>query len=222
MTQVPMPEFGLPGVGVPVLDRTGNLASLLDRILVPPAHLYHHGVYDPEGLLSTLPALGTTLLGVMAISWLATSHSTATKVKTLLATGVVLAGGGLVWAQSFPLNKRLWTSSFVLFTGGISMALLAVLFWLLDGPPKVRRGVEPWIALGTNALTAYIFSEVLAIGLGAIQLPDGLDLQQFLYRLLPLWLGPPAFVSLIYSILFAIVCALPVLELYRRRIFVKL
>jgi predicted acyltransferase len=222
MTRVPMPEFGLPGVSVPILDRTGNLASLLDRMLVPPAHLYHHGVYDPEGLLSTLPAIGTTLLGVLAISWLVSRKSPAIKANVLLAAGVLLAGGGLAWAQSFPLNKRLWTSSFVLFTGGISMVMLASLFWFIDGPPSVRRGLRPWIALGTNALAAYILSELLAIGLGSIPLANGMNLQRYLFDLLSRWLGPPALVSLWYSILFVMVCALPVLELYRRRIFVKL
>jgi predicted acyltransferase len=221
MTRVPMPEFGLPGVSVPVLDRTGNLAALLDRMLVPPAHLYHHGAYDPEGLLSTLPAIGTTLLGVLAISWLMSRNAPAIKAKGLLAAGVLLAGSGLAWAESFPLNKRLWTSSFVLFTGGISMVLLASLFWLIDGPPGVKRGLRPWIALGTNALAAYILSELLAIVLAAIPVTQGRNLQQFLFDLLPHWLGPPALVSMWYSILFVVVCTLPVLELYRRRIFVK-
>ncbi len=222
MTQVPMPEFGLPGVGVPLLDRTGNLASLLDRMLVSPAHLYHHGVYDPEGLLSTIPALSTTLLGVLAMSWLASQYPVTTKVKGLVLAGLVLGGSGLVWAQSFPLNKRLWTSSFVLFTGGISMLLFALLFWLIDGPPGLRRGLKPCIALGSNALIAYVFSEVLAIALGNILVSSGLDLQHYLFQLLPRWLGPPPLLSLIYSVLFVMLCALPVLELYRRRIFVKL
>jgi predicted acyltransferase len=221
MTRVRMPEFGRPGVNVPLLDPTGNLASLLDRMLVPPAHLYHHGVYDPEGLLSTLPAIGTTLLGILAISWLVSRHPPAIKANVLLGAGVLLAGSGLAWAQSFPLNKRLWTSSFVLFTGGISMVLLASLYWLIDGPPSVKRGLRPWIALGTNALAAYILSELLAIALAAIPVTHGMNLQQFLFELLPHWLGPPALVSMMYSVLFVMVCALPVLELYRRRIFVK-
>jgi len=222
MTQVPMPEYGLPGVGIALLDRTGNLASLLDRMLVPPAHLYHQGVYDPEGLLSTLPAVGTTLLGVMAAEWLATSRTAGRKAAILLASGIVLAGCGLGWAHTFPLNKRLWTSSYVLFAGGLSMALLAVLYWALDGPPKLRHGLTPWLVLGTNALSAYVLSEVLAIALSAIRLPGGLNLQQFLYRLLPRWLGPPPLVSMIYSLLFVVACTLPAFELYRRRIYLKL
>ena len=222
MTQVPMPEFGLPGLGVPLLDRTGNLASLLDRMIVPPAHLYHHGVYDPEGLLSTLPAIGTTLLGVLAMLWAGSGYPIGAKVRGLLMAGVVLGGLGLAWSHQFPINKRLWTSSFVLFAGGVSLVAFALLLWLIDGPPALRRGLAPWIAFGTNALAAYVFSEVLAIALGAIHLAQGISLQQYLFRLLPQGLGPPAFVSLLYSVLFVIVCALPVMELYRRRIFVKL
>jgi predicted acyltransferase len=222
MTHVPMPEFGLPGVSVPLLDRTGNLASLLDRMIVPPAHLYHHGVYDPEGLLSTLPAIGTTLLGVLAMLWVGSGNPVVAKVRGLAMTGVVLAGLGLAWSEKFPINKRLWTSSFVLFTGGVSLLAFALLLWLVDGPPALRRGLAPWIAFGTNALAAYVLSEFLAIGLGSIHLSQGISLQQYLFRLMPHGLGPPAFVSLLYSVLFVIVCALPVMELYRRRIFVKL
>jgi predicted acyltransferase len=102
------------------------------------------------------------------------------------------------------------------------MILFALLFWLIDGPPGLRRGLKPCLALGSNALTAYVFSEVLAIALADILVSKGVDLQQCLFRLLPHWLGPPPLLSLIYSIVFVMVCALPVLELYRRRIFIKL
>ncbi len=222
MTRVPMPEFGLPGTGVAVLDRTGNLASLLDRMLVPAAHLYHHSSYDPEGLLSTLSALGTTLLGAIAGSWLGSLNTAVRKAAGLFAVGTALAVCGLLWGHTFPLNKRLWTSSYVLFAGGISMSLLAPLFWFIDGPMRVRRGLAPWLVLGTNALAAYVFSELLAIALSAIQLPSGSTLQKVLFQLLPRWLGPPPMVSMIYSVIFVGVCALPMIALYRRRIFLKL
>jgi predicted acyltransferase len=191
-------------------------------MLVPPAHLYHHGVYDPEGLLSTLPALGTTLLGILAMSWIGSRYAATAKARALALAGLILGCAGLVWGQSFPLNKRLWTSSFVLFTGGVSMLLFALLFWLIDGPPNLRRGIRPYIALGMNALTAYVLSEVLAVGLQSVFLSSGVDLQRYLYQGLPRWLGPPPLLSLLYSACFVIVCTLPVLELYRRRIFLKI
>jgi predicted acyltransferase len=222
MLHVTVPGIGMPGVTIGVLDRYGNLAAWLDRLLVPQAHLYHHGFYDPEGLLSTLPALATTLFGVLAAAWILTDRPAWRKSVALFAGGLILLTCGLLWAQSFPLNKRLWTSSFVLFTAGISTALLALLYWLIDGPHQLRRFLTPWLAFGTNALTAYVLSEVLASVFAAIYMPGGENLQQYLFSLLPRWLGPPPFVSMLYSILFVLACFLPVFALYRRKIFIKL
>lgn len=222
MARVPVPGAGLPGVDVPLLDRTANLAAWLDRQLLPAAHLYHHGNYDPEGLLSTLPAVATTMLGTLSIIWLRTERSLAAKAGALAAAGALSLAAGLAWAQAFPLNKRLWTSSFVLFTAGVVMVVFAFVYWLVDGPINLRRGLTPCLVFGTNALTAYVLSEVLAITLGVIPAPHSADLQQFLYKLLPFWLGPPPFVSMIYSILFVLVCSCPLLLLYRRKIFIKL
>jgi len=225
MTHVAVPGFGMPGASIEVLDRYGNLAAWLDRSMVPQAHLYRHSVYDPEGLLSTLPALANTLLGVLAAVWLRSARAAWKRACGLLVCGVVATAGGLLWAQRFPLNKRLWTSSFALFTAGIAMALLAVLFWAIDGKDeREQRGVwmKPWVVFGTNALTAYVLSEVLAVALAAVPVGGGENLQQFLYRLLPTWLGPVPFVSMVYSVLFVGVCYLPVWVLYRRGVFVKL
>ncbi len=225
MTYVPVPGFGMPGASIEVLDRYGNLAGWLDRSMVPQAHLYRHSFYDPEGLLSTLPALANTLLGVLAAVWLRTARPTWLRACGLLVCGMVSMAAGLLWSQSFPLNKRLWTSSFALFTSGIAMALLAALFWVIDGRNEQQRpGVwmKPWQVFGTNALTAYVLSEVLAVGLAAVAVGGGENLQQMLFRLLPTWIGPPPLVSMVYSVLFVCVCYVPVWMLYRRRIFVKL
>jgi predicted acyltransferase len=222
LLHVPVPGIGLPGVTIGILDRSGNLAAWLDRTLISSAHLYHQGFYDPEGLLSTLPALASTLFGVLAATWLLTDRPVWRKSAALFAGGFVLLVSGLLWAQSFPLNKRLWTSSYVLFTAGISIALFALLYWLIDGPHQYRRGLTPWLAFGTNALTAYVLSEVLAPVLSAIYLPGGGNLQQYLFHLLPRWLGSPPFISMLYSMLFVLVCYLPIFVLYRRKIFIKL
>lgn len=222
MLHMRVPGYGMPGVDIPALDPSGNLASWMDRTLVPTAHMYHHTVYDPEGLLSTVPALATTHLGVLTGSFLQTPRSVRQKTVLLFCCGIVTAGAGLLWSHWFPLNKRLWTSSYALFTAGISMALLALLFWCIDGPPRLRRGLAPWLIFGTNALTAYILSEVLAIALAAVTLTHGENLQQFLYRLLPQSHMPPPLVSLTYSLLFVAVCSLPVTYLYRHKIFLRL
>ena len=222
LVHVSVPGVGIPGVNIGLLDKYGNLTAWLDRLLVPSAHMYHHTVYDPEGLLSTMPALASTLLGVLAAAGLRSAYSTRKKAITLFVAGIVMLNCGLLWSQAFPLNKRLWTSSFVLFTGGIAMAVLAVIYWLVDGPPQLRRGLTPWQAFGANALTAYLLSELLAIALGAIHLPSGATLQHVLFSLLPRWIGPPPTVSVLYSILFVAVCYLPVYGLYRNKIFIKL
>jgi predicted acyltransferase len=223
MTHVAVPGFGMPGASIEVLDRYGNLAAWLDRSMVPQAHLYRHSVYDPEGLLSTLPALANTLLGVLAGVWLRGAWPARKRAVALLVCGALAMAGGLIWAQTFALNKRLWTSSFALFTAGIAMVLLGVLFWLIDGRGG-RRGfwLKPWVVFGTNALTAYVLSEVLAVVLAAVPVGGGENLQQWLYRLLPTWLGPAPFVSMVYSVLFVGVCYFPVWVLYRRGFFVKL
>ena len=223
---VPVPGYGLPGINVPLLDPHGNLTAWLDRRLVPAAHLYHQGFYDPEGLLSTLPAVATMLFGTLSVLWLRGEGTERRKSAWLLLCGVLLLGGGLAWGQSFPLNKRLWTSSFALFNAGLDMVLLAALHRAIDCrrelAPRLRKSLTPWLAFGSNALTAYLFSEVLAIVLSAIPAGHQETLQQWLFQLLPSGLGSPAFLSLIYSLLFVTVCFVPVLVLYRRKIFIKL
>ncbi len=226
LTHVPVPGYGMPGMSVAVLDPHGNLASWLDRLLVPQAHLYRHSFYDPEGALSTVSALATTLFGSLAAIWLHTSRTVRQRAIALLAAGGVLLAVGLTWSRWLPLNKRLWTSSFALLTAGIGMCLLALLFWGIDGrssePQVQRRLLKPWLVFGTNALAAYVLSEVLAVLLAAIPVGHGSNLQRLLFGLLPQGIGSPPFVSMVYSILFVGVCYLPIWELYRRRIFVKL
>lgn len=222
MLHVRIPGIGMPGVDVPIMDRFGNMASWLDRLLIPQAHLYRQTVYDPEGLLSTLPAVATTLLGVLAAAWLQTNRSVARKAAVLGAGGLFLIVGGVLWSYDFPLNKRLWTSSFVLFTAGITAMLFALIYWIVDGPWQWRRGLTPCLVFGTNALTAFVFSEVLHTILVAIVLGSGRTLQQVLFALLPQRMGSPAFVSLCYSVLFVGVCYVPLRELYKRGIFIKL
>lgn len=223
LTKVPVPGFGLPGIDVPILDPKGNLASYIDRLLIPQNHRYHFSFYDPEGILSTLPAVATTCLGILTGLWIRRRDLfVSRKLIGMAVAAMLLIGAGLAWNTSFPLNKRLWTSSYVLFTGGVSLGLLALFQWIVDGKHLLGRKLEPLLAFGTNALLAYVFSEVLAVVLNGIHLRTYGTLQNFLYRLIPIALGPAAFRSLVWAVLFVAVCWVPMFYLRRRGIIVKL
>ncbi len=227
---VPVPGFGVPTHDVPLLDHDGNLTAWLDRQIFSAPHLYEH-TRDPEGLLSTLPALATTLLGLLTGYWLRSTRTLARKAQGIAFAGVSGVLLGSLWNLSFPINKKLWTSSYVLFVGGLSLLLLALAVWLVDipgaeesKPERSRRSryFTPLLVFGTNAITAYVFSELLAAALGSIHPSPGINLQQSLYRGLASMIPNAPLASLLYSLLYVAVCWLVVYILYRRKIFIRI
>jgi predicted acyltransferase len=223
MAFFPVPGFGRSGLSFGMLNPVANLASAIDRALIPQVHLYHQSFYDPEGILSTLPAVGTVLLGVLA-GWALLTLDPVRRLRLLMTSAGVLLAIACLWNEVFPFNKRLWTSSYVLLCAGISILLLALLSWLLDGreKPLPQAALTPWLAFGSNALVAYMLSELLAIAIANIPFPGDTNLQQFTYHLIPALAGPPALRSFEWSVLFTVACFVPVLALYRRKIFIKL
>ncbi len=166
----------VPGVGPANLEPATNLGAWLDRAVFTEAHLWKQSrTWDPEGLLGTLPALGTGLLGVLAAQWLRRPDlATAAKMGGLVAAGVLAVGLGLVWNRWFPINKALWTSSYVLFTGGLALLVLAALYWLCDVRGS-RRWATPAVAFGVNAIAVFVGSALLSrtFGLFKLALPGG-------------------------------------------------
>ena len=150
MTRVPV-----PGAGAGVLTPEGNLASFVDRWLLH-GHLAF-ATWDPEGLLSTVPAIATALCGVFATAWLLRPDPGRHRSAILWTAGAILTVVGLLWGQVFPINKNLWTSSFALFSAGIATQLLALCHWLVD-VRRLRGWSMPFVALGRNALAAYLLS----------------------------------------------------------------
>ena len=225
MRLVPVPGYGLPGRDVPLLDHDGNLAAWLDRQIFSPAHLYER-TRDPEGLLSTLPALGTTLIGTLTGIWLKSSRTLQQKAAGIAIAGVSAVAAGLVWNLAFPINKKLWTSSYVLFAGGLSLLLLAFFLWIADLRPALERPSwlrQSLLVFGTNAIFAYVLSEVLASVFGTIHMSGGLNLQQWLYQEIHRVIASGAFASLTYSLAYVALCWIVVyVALYRRRIFLKI
>ncbi|ARS39361.1 DUF5009 domain-containing protein [Sphingobacteriaceae bacterium GW460-11-11-14-LB5] len=146
----------VPGFGNAVLTPEGNLAAYIDRLWLPGK--LHRSVYDPEGLLSTIPAIATALLGVFTGSFLHSKNNRFTpnkKVILLLTAGLVLIFAGLFWNIFFPINKNMWTSSFVLLTGGFSVILLALFYYIIDISGH-QKWSTPFIWIGTNSILIYV------------------------------------------------------------------
>ncbi|HEX3891381.1 MAG TPA: heparan-alpha-glucosaminide N-acetyltransferase domain-containing protein [Terracidiphilus sp.] len=225
---VPIPGVGEPGRDVPFMDMTQNLVSWIDRALFPH-HLYlyapDHNVRDPEGLLSDLPAIGTALMGMLAGLWLRTRKSIPTKTAGLLGAFAASLALGYLWSLEFPLNKNMWTSSFVLVAGGYSLALLTFCFWAVERQGWRKGWTFPWLVFGSNAIAAYMVSELLPGILDSIVVSDGPNKHEsvgvFLFEHIFAPIPNPHWAAFAYSVSFTAVCFIPVWILYRKKIFLK-
>jgi predicted acyltransferase len=152
-----------PGVSTAeYLSKEGNLAGYIDRLVIPGRLYYEYG--DNEGLLSTIPALATTLLGVLTGSILKTSRSQIYKILWMLFCGIIFTITGALWSFVFPLNKILWTSSYALVSGGCSLLLLCLFYWLIDYK-GYKKWAFPFIVIGMNAITIYIIQGLFDFGI---------------------------------------------------------
>ena len=219
MTRVTVPDGTAPNLEPPT-----NLGAWVDRTLLD-GHLWKASkTWDPEGLLSTLPAIATTLLGLLAGSWLRAERAANGKTAGLLLAGLALVIAGLGWGASFPINKSLWTSSYVLFTGGMAAYLFGLLYWIADVRGH-RAWCRPFVIYGRNAILVFVASGLLAKTLALIKLSgsDGLavSLQALLYRtLLASWL--PAYpASLAYAVANVVFWFFILRELDRREMYLK-
>jgi predicted acyltransferase len=149
----------VPGYGAGVLTMQGSLESYIDRLLLPGR--LHDGIHDPEGVLSTIPAIGTALLGVLTgsfLQWESTAWPMWKKAASLAAAGALLVLLGFAWGFTFPINKRLWTSSFVLYAGGWSILLLSIFYAIID-VAGYRKWAFPFVVIGANSILIYVASE---------------------------------------------------------------
>ena len=224
---VPVPGYGMPGRDMPLLDKDGNLTAWLDRQIFSAPHLYEK-TRDPEGLLSTLPALGTALIGVLTGLWLNSVRPIAEKARGIFIGGVSILILGVLWNFSFPINKKMWTSSYTLAAGGISLLMLALFIWIADLRGRQDEKNTPWyytpfLVFGTNAIAAYVLSELLASALPYMHAKGHMNPGEWFYVTVHKAIPDAAFSSLIYSLAYVAVCWLVVyVVLYRRRIFIKI
>ena len=230
---VPVPGSGLPGRDVPFLDRNQNIVAWADRQLMP-GHLYEDwptfNARDPEGLLSDIPAIGTTLIGLLAGLWLRSRRTISARTLGLAGGAAACMAAGYFWSIWFPLNKKMWTSSYVLAAAGWTLALLALTWWAVEqkGWGKTRSGkavLWPWLVFGSNAIVAYMISELLTGALNLIPVHAGgtfLGLEHWIYFRFFMNIPDPGWRALAFSVTFTAFCFVPVWILHRRKIFVKI
>ncbi|MEO6038207.1 MAG: heparan-alpha-glucosaminide N-acetyltransferase domain-containing protein [Saprospiraceae bacterium] len=215
-------RFGAPGFDPYGLE--GNVVLRVDRWLMGNNHLWHGEriAFDPEGLLSTLPAVVTVILGWLSGELMAyRSKQKDLLIRDLLVFGLLCGFIGLAWDLFFPINKKLWTSSFVLYAGGISMVLLAASIWLIE-VRGWRNGTGFFLAFGANSLFAYVFSEVLILIFQNIRWGEDMNAQKWIYATVFEPIEGAEFSSFLFSLSYLLVCWLVCRWLYVRQIFIKL
>ena len=171
MTLVPV-----PGVGYANLEKETNLGAWLDRTILTEAHLWKSAkTWDPEGILSTLPAVATGLFGVLIGTWLRRKdRQDSVKISWMFSIGINAVILGLIWDLCFPINKALWTSSFVLYAGGLATIGLALCYWLID-VQGYKKGTTPFVVYGVNAITVFFLSGLIPriLTMIMVTMPDG-------------------------------------------------
>lgn len=225
--------YPTPGFGPGHLDSVGSLPAVVDRAVFGLKHIWRGGYtpgygisYDPEGLLSTLPALTNVLFGILAGEQLRTGASRRKQCGVLASMGTALWLAGLGLSYWMPLNKKLWTSTFAMFTSGLSILCLAGFLYLVD----IRRHRKGWgffLIFGTNAILAYVLSDLVGWVFGRIRFhvqgfARPLNLHALIYRdLFASWL-PPKMASLGFALFYVAVVAVLTYPLYRKRIFLRI
>ncbi len=219
MTMVPVPNFGSAN-----LEPETNLGAWLDRLLLN-GHLWAKSkTWDPEGVLGTLPAISTGILGMLTGKLFTSVKEPAQKTTWLFFTGAILIVAGLAWGIVFPINKSLWTSSFVFYTAGIAMQFLAACYWLID-VQGIKRWSTPFIYYGMNAIFVFVASGLLAKILirTKITIEEGkeVSLWSYLYQnLYAGWLAPYT-ASLLFAITLVTFFLVILWWMYKKKIFVK-
>ena len=246
---VPIPGIGLPKRDIPFMDQTQNLTSWLDRATMAFTQRWFHtgrlylAARDPEGLLSTLPAIATTLLGALTGLWMRqardlqggfaprNSRPLLRMQLSLAAAGILAVLAGELWSPLFPINKNLWTSSYVLLAAGWAALALALLSLLVDRRPEpwprwLRVSTWPWFVFGSNAIAAYTVSVIVVETCLVIKLigPDNLKhtLWAVYYQQVFARHASTNWTSLAFAISIVLICFLPNWLLWRRRIFLKI
>ena len=212
----------VPGIGEANLGKETNLGAWFDRLLMS-GHLAHE-TWDPQGVLNTLPAILTSLLGVLTGYLLKSDKDQLTKTVYMFAAGNVLLLAGYVFDFWFPINKNLWSSSFVLFTGGFALNIFALCYWFID-IKKYTWWTKPFLVFGTNAITVYFLAVIINRLMKFYKVGDGenlLNIKAYLFQtfFMP-YFAEPMNASLAYSICYVLIWLGLMWILYYKKIFIK-
>ncbi len=209
MTLVPVPGFGSG-----YLDVEGNFAHYIDRIVLGAHNYRSAGTWDPEGIVSTIPAVATSLLGIMAAHILRAKRTLPERTVWLFLVGNLLIAAGLICNTWLPINKKLWTPSFTLFMGGLDFVMFAMFLWGIDGV-GYKRAAKPLAIVGMNAITIYMISELVdeALSIGHLHGP--------IYRILFASIASPANASLLYALAYTLLMYAVAYLMYRRKWFLR-
>ena len=228
MMAVPVPGTGATGLAA-IATPGETVAAWVDRLVLDWGRWGNHlwastRTWDPEVVLSTLPAVGTVILGVLAGRWLGRPLPLAERLNGLFAVGALLMVAGLVWHWGFPINKPLWTSSYVLFTGGMAAVALATCLWLVE-VRRITWWTGPWVVFGMNPILAFVGSGLLARLIYSVirveQDGRAVPLQAVIYEsLYASWL-PARDASLAFALSYVLLWYVILLALHRRGIYLK-
>jgi predicted acyltransferase len=219
----PVPGAGIPGRDIPFMDQVQNLPAWLDRKLFM-GHLYD-GTRDPEGIIHTIPAIGTTLIGVLTGHWLRTRKDASKLIGGMVLFGILGMLGGEMWNRWFPINKNLWTSSFVLFSGGFALLFVSLLYWMIEVKGSRRVWTMPILVFGMNAIAGFV-ADSLIYGPGYTFMAKGpngavMNWHEAAQAHLEAMGMSTANASLIYSLGAVGICWMLLWFLWRKRIFLK-
>lgn len=220
MTFIPVPGFGAPN-----LEKETNLAAWMDRLILTENHTWKSSkTWDPEGVLSTLPAVATGLFGMLIGDILKNKEkSAAERTAWLFSFGLIAWILGMIWGLFFPINKSLWTSSYVLYCGGLASMMLALFYWVIDVQGH-SRWCKIFVAYGVNAITVFFLSAVIAKTMGMIKLStngEEINLHTWLYTtFFTSWL-PADLASLAWAITFVLLFLLLLWPMYKKNWIIK-
>jgi len=215
----------VPGIGAGVLEPGKNFAAWVDSLFLS-GHMwsYYNGTWDPEGIVSTIPAIATTLFGVLTGQWLRSSLPERRKVVGMVCAGVVLLIAGYTLDRWLPINKNIWTSTFSIFMAGVALVSLAFFHWLIN-IADLSRWAKPFIILGLNPITVYVLSQVFDTTLWILNqlmfLACGIDYELYLFKGFHTPIAKPETVALLHPLLIILFMYLIAWILWRKRLFVK-